>query len=105
MKHPTLIEKVREVMRSKHYSYRTEQSYVYWIRKYLRYHNLRHPRDMREKEIHDFLLHLEVKQNGAASTQNQALSALLFLYLVEYLFKKTQNITYLTLPLRFALKQ
>jgi site-specific recombinase XerD len=76
MKHPTLIEKVREVMRLKHYSYRTEQSYVYWIRKYLRYHNLRHPRDMREKEIRDFLSHLAVKQNVAASTQNQALSAL-----------------------------
>jgi len=80
MKSPTLIEKMREVLRLKHYSYRTEQSYVYWIRRFLHFHNLRHPREMREKEIQEFLSHLAAKENVAASTQNQALAALLFLY-------------------------
>jgi len=80
MKHPTLTEKVREAIRLKHYSYRTEQNYVYWTRRFLRFHNLRHPREMREKEIQEFLSHLAVQENVAASTQNQALAALLFLY-------------------------
>ncbi|MCA1592764.1 MAG: integron integrase, partial [Acidobacteria bacterium] len=59
---------------------RTEDTYVYWIRRYIRFHNLRHPREMREPEIQAFLSQLAVKENVAASTQNQAFSALLFLY-------------------------
>jgi integron integrase len=94
MKHPTIIEKVREAIRLKHYSYRTEQSYVYWTRRFLRFHNLRHPREMRENEIQEFLSHLAVKENVAASTQNQALAALLFLYqhVLKIELKFIQNI-------------
>lgn len=77
---PKLLDKVREMLRLKHYSSRTEDTYIYWIRRYLRFHNLRHPREMRESEIQAFLSHLAVKENVAASTQNQAFSALLFLY-------------------------
>lgn len=77
---PKLLDKVREMLRLKHYSPRTEDTYIYWIRRYLRFHNLRHPREMREPEIQAFLSHLAVKENVAASTQNQAFSALLFLY-------------------------
>ncbi|MBV5260011.1 integron integrase [Synechococcus moorigangaii CMS01] len=75
-----LLDVVREVIRLKHYSYRTEQSYLDWIRRYLRYHNGKHPRDMGKPEIQAFLTHLAVEGHVAASTQNQALSALLFLY-------------------------
>ncbi|OQY84398.1 MAG: integrase [Chloroflexi bacterium UTCFX4] len=77
---PKLLDKVREMLRLKHYSPRTEDTYIYWIRRYLRFHNLRHPREMREPEIQAFLSRLAVKENVAASTQNQAFSALLFLY-------------------------
>lgn len=77
---PKLLDKVREMLRLKRYSPRTEDTYIYWIRRYLRFHNLRHPREMREPEIQAFLSHLAVKENVAASTQNQAFSALLFLY-------------------------
>ncbi|AMA08911.1 integron integrase [Picosynechococcus sp. PCC 73109] len=75
-----LLDVVREIIRLKHYSYRTEQSYLDWIRRYLRYHGGRHPREMGKAEIQAFLTHLAVERNVAASTQNQALSALLFLY-------------------------
>jgi len=77
---PTLLEKVHEVLRLKHYSPKTEESYLHWIRQFLRYHKLRHPRELGAKEVEDFLTHLAVEQNVSASTQNQALSALLFLY-------------------------
>ena len=75
-----LLDQVRDVMRLKHYSYRTEQSYVDWIRRYILFHNKRHPREMGSSEIEAFLTHLAVKERVAASTQNQAFSALLFLY-------------------------
>jgi site-specific recombinase XerD len=75
-----LLDQVRDVFRLKHYSYRTEQSYVNWIRRYILFHNKTHPREMGVPEIEAFLTHLAVKQNVAASTQNQAFSALLFLY-------------------------
>ncbi|NEQ46761.1 MAG: tyrosine-type recombinase/integrase [Leptolyngbya sp. SIOISBB] len=64
----------------KHYSYRTEQTYVQWIRRYILFHDKRHPVDMGVPEIKAFLTHLAVKEHVAASTQNQALSALIFLY-------------------------
>jgi site-specific recombinase XerD len=67
-------------MRVKHYAYRTEKSYVQWICRYILSHNKRHPNEMAEPEVEAFLTHLAVQKNVAASTYNQALSALLFLY-------------------------
>jgi site-specific recombinase XerD len=75
-----LLEQVREIMRLKHYSDRTEDSYVQWIRRYILFHNKRHPKDMGSPEVEAFLTHLAVHERVAASTQNQALSAVLFLY-------------------------
>lgn len=75
-----LLDVVREIMRQAHYSIRTEESYINWIRRYIRFHHMRHPREMGAREIEAFLTHLAVELEVAASTQNQALSALLFLY-------------------------
>ena len=75
-----LLDQVRDVIRLKHYSIRTEEAYVSWIRRYILFHNKRHPQAMGSQEIEAFLTHLAVKLNVAASTQNQALSALPFLY-------------------------
>ncbi len=75
-----LLEQVSDQIRLKHYSYRTEETYIQWIRRYILFHNKRHPKDMGVPEIEAFLTHLAVEGNVSASTQNQALSALLFLY-------------------------
>jgi len=75
-----LLDQVRDAIRLKHYSYRTEQTYVGWIRRYILFHNKRHPKDMGAPEVEAFLTHLAVEGNVAASTQNQALCAILFLY-------------------------
>lgn len=75
-----LVEQVRDVMRLEHYSLRTERTYWEWIERFIRFHKMRHPRDMAEAEVTAFLTHLARDGNVAASTQNQALSALLFLY-------------------------
>ncbi|GAB4340901.1 MAG: integron integrase [Leptolyngbyaceae cyanobacterium] len=75
-----LLDVVRETLRLKHYSYRTEVSYINWIKRYLIFHNRQHPRELGNAEIEAFLSHLAVDEQVAASTQNQALSALLFLY-------------------------
>ena len=77
---PRLLDRVRQALRRKHYSYRTEQAYIQWLKRYILFHNKRHPKDMGPPEIEAFLTHLAVEENVAASTQNQALSALLFLY-------------------------
>ena len=77
---PGLLSVTREHLRLKHYSIRTEKSYLAWIRRYIRFHGMRHPRDMGKVEIEAFLTSLAVDRNVAAATQNQALSALLFLY-------------------------
>jgi integron integrase len=77
---PKLLDRVRWHLRVKHYSIRTEQAYVDWIRRYILFHRKRHPNEMSEKEITEFLTHLAVEKSVAASTQNQAFSALLFLY-------------------------
>jgi integron integrase len=77
---PKLLEQLREALRSRHYSRRTEQTYCLWVKRYIRFHNVRHPAEMAEPEINAFLTHLAVKMKVSASTQNQALSALLFLY-------------------------
>src|SRR5690349_4381409 len=77
---PKLLDQVRAVIRTKHYSRRTEASYVDWITRYIRFHQTRHPRDLGAADIAAFLTHLAVDLNVAAATQNQARSALLFLY-------------------------
>lgn len=75
-----LLDRVRDRIRVKHYSYRTEETYVQWIRRFILFHNKRHPSEMGGDEVNAFLTHLAVNENVAASTQNQALSAILFLY-------------------------
>ena len=79
---PGLLAQVRDAIRTKHYSIRTEEAYVHWIRRFILFHDKRHPRDMGVEEIRQFITDLAVAQHVAASTQNQALSALLFLYKV-----------------------
>jgi hypothetical protein len=75
-----LLDQVREVIRKKHYSIRTEQAYVQWIRRFILFHDKRHPKSMGEKEISQYISHLATHLKVAASTQNQALNALVFLY-------------------------
>lgn len=75
-----LLDQVRQMIRVKNYSYRTEQTYVAWIRRYILFHNKQHPKDMGEAEVAAYLTHLAVERDVAASTQNQALQAILFLY-------------------------
>jgi integron integrase len=77
---PKLLDQVREALRSRHYSKRTEQTYVHWCKRFIFFHKVRHPAEMAEREVNQFLTHLAVKDKVSASTQNQALSALLFLY-------------------------
>jgi integron integrase len=77
---PKLLDRLRSELRSRHYSHRTEQAYVLWTRRFVRFHRMRHPSLMGEGEISAFLTHLAVAEKVSASTQNQALSALLFLY-------------------------
>jgi len=77
---PKLLDLVREKIRLKHYSIRTEEAYISWIKRYIYFHNKRHPKDMGQKEIEAFLTDLAVKGKVSASTQNQAFNALLFLY-------------------------
>src|SRR5512141_503166 len=77
---PKLLDQVRDKIRVKHYSIRTETQYVQWIRRFILFHGKRHPKEMGAAEVEAFLTHLAVEGNVSASTQNQALSALLFLY-------------------------
>lgn len=75
-----LLDRVRDVTRLKHYSLRTERTYCDWIERFIRFHGMRHPAEMAESEVSEFLTDLARVGNVSASTQNQALSALLFLY-------------------------
>jgi integron integrase len=77
---PRLLDRVREAIRARHYSRRTEKAYVAWVRRFILFHGKRHPAEMGAPEITRFLNFLAVNRSVAASTQNQALSALLFLY-------------------------
>jgi integron integrase len=77
---PKLLDQVRDVMRRRHYSIRTEQVYIDWIKRFILYHDKRHPKEMAEEQVAAFLTHLARDRDVAPSTQNQALSALLFLY-------------------------
>jgi site-specific recombinase XerD len=79
-KPPRLLDQVRAAIRTKHYSTRTEQAYVHWVRKFILFHGKRHPIEMEENEVGKFLQHLAINKGVAASTQNQALNALVFLY-------------------------
>jgi integron integrase len=77
---PELLDQMREALRSRHYSRRTEPSYCHRVKRFVLFHEVSHPSEMAEPEINAFLTHLAVKESVSASTQNQALSALLFLY-------------------------
>jgi len=79
---PKLLEQVRAALRLRHYSIRTERAYVQWVIRFLRFHGLRHPSELGHREVTQFLSHLATEGEVAASTQQQALSALLFLYQV-----------------------
>ena len=77
---PKLLDEVRIALRARHYSHRTEAIYINWIRRFILFHDKRHPAELAETEVNQFLTHLAVNERVSASTQNQALSALLFLY-------------------------
>ncbi|MGB4856562.1 MAG: integron integrase [Candidatus Dechloromonas phosphoritropha] len=77
---PKLLDQARDRLRVKHYSIRTETQYLHWIKRFILFHGKRHPREMEAVEVEAFLTHLAVEGRVAAATQNQALSALLFLY-------------------------
>ncbi len=86
---PRLYDRVVEVLRTLHYSRRTEEAYLHWIRRFLLFHAHAHPRQLAEGDVNRFLTHLAVQQNVAASTQNQALAAVLFLY--EHVLEQPLN--------------
>jgi len=77
---PKLLDQLRDTLRRKHYSKRTEKTYVDWSKRFILFHNKKHPREMGATEIEGFLTYLAVEKNVAASTQNQALNAIVFLY-------------------------
>jgi site-specific recombinase XerD len=77
---PRLLDQIRDVIRVKHYSIRTEKAYLDWTRRFVRFSGMRHPRECGAAEVEAFLTHIATKGQVAASTQNQARSALLFLY-------------------------
>ena len=81
-----LLDQVREVIRLKHYAYRTEQTYVNWIKRFILFHNKRHPIEMGSDEVETYISYLANERQVAASTQNQALSAIIFLY--RYVLQK-----------------
>ena len=80
LRKPKLLDELRATIRRRHYSRRTEEAYADWVRRFVRFHGLRHPAELGEREVETFLSDLAVRRDVAASTQNQALSALLFLY-------------------------
>jgi integron integrase len=77
---PKRLDRLAEALRARHYSPRTEQAYRHWVKRFIFFHNVRHPAEMAEPEINGFLTHLAVREKVSASTQTQALSALLFIY-------------------------
>ncbi len=97
-----LLDRVRIAIRTRHYSLRTEEAYVGWIRRYIFFHNKKHPLEMGEPEINAFLSQLAVKDRVSASTQNQALCALLFLYrnVLEKPFPQLENLIRAKRPTR-----
>lgn len=77
---PKLLDRVRDRIRVKHYSYRTEQTYVHWVKRFIIFHGKRHPQDMGAPEVEAFLSHLATQREVSEGTQNQAMHAILFLY-------------------------
>jgi hypothetical protein len=77
---PKLLDQVRQLTRLRHYSYRTEKAYASWVKRYIVFHGLRHPRELGAPEVTALLSHLAAERRVSGSTQNQALAALLFLY-------------------------
>ena len=80
MNSPKLLEQIRDEIRIRHYSIRTEKAYLDWIKRFVIFNNKRHPTEMSEPEIMNFINYLACKRNVASSTQNQALCAILFMY-------------------------
>jgi integron integrase len=97
-----LYEVSREKMRTRHFAYRTEQAYLYWIRRYVNFHGRKHPREMGSSDVEAFLTHLAINEHVSASTQNQALQALLFLYrqVLEINLPWLENVTRARRPKR-----
>lgn len=97
-----LLTRVRDAIRLRHYSIRTEKAYLQWIKRYIHYHKLRHPEEMGAAHVAQFLTHLAVTLNVAAATQNQALNALVFLYdqVLEKELGKMENIARAKRPQR-----
>ena len=81
---PRLLDRLRDKIRLKHYSIRTEKAYLDWNRRFILFHNKKHPRNMGTQEVEQFLTYLAVNGRVASSTQNQALSAILFIYNEKY---------------------
>ena len=77
---PRPLDRIRQAIRVRHYSYRTEQAYIQWVKRYIYFHGVRHPDELSETDVGAFLTHLAVSRNVSASTQNQALNAIVFLY-------------------------
>ena len=77
---PRLLDRLRDRIRLKHYSIRTEKAYLVWNRRFVLFHNKQHPRNLGTKEVEQFLTYLVVNARVASSAQNQALSAILFMY-------------------------
>jgi len=99
---PKLLDQVRQRCRVRHLAYSTEQSYVNWVKRFVFFHHVRHPLEMGAKEVGEFLTNLAVEGHVAASTQNQALSALLFLYreVLERDFGQLDNLVWAQKPKR-----
>lgn len=97
-----LFEVARERIRTRHLAYRTEQAYLHWMRRYVKFHHRKHPRELGPAEVETFLTHLAVEAKVSASTQNQALQALLFLYkqVLDIELPWLENVTRATRPKR-----
>jgi hypothetical protein len=74
------LDSLRDFIRLKHYAYTTQKSYIYWVKQFILFHDKRHPEEMGAKEIEQFLSHLAVERKIAASTQNVAFNAIIFMY-------------------------
>jgi integron integrase len=99
---PKLLDRVRDKVRAKHYSLRTEHAYVGWIRRFILFHHKKHPAEMSSPEVERFLTHLAVEGRVASATQNQALAALLFLYrdVLEIDLPWVDNVVRARMPVR-----
>jgi len=96
MSNPKLLDQLKERIRAKHYSIRTEKAYSYWVKYFVKFHNYKHPVQMSAQHVQEFLNYLAVKENVSASTQNQALNSINFLYkeILQQPFGNMNNITW-----------